>query len=78
MALFWKRTDRNQLRRQANSRRLMVRIGELMREPPPQRLEQTLDFVDARAYLHQVPRRRGAVVVGLLLPGSRHAVCELV
>jgi hypothetical protein len=27
-----------------------------MREPTLQRLEQPLDFVDARAYLHQIPR----------------------
>jgi hypothetical protein len=44
-----------------------------MREPASQRLEQTLDFVDARAYLHQIPCRRGAVGVGLLIHGPRHA-----
>ncbi|MFZ0907423.1 MAG: hypothetical protein WAN71_26830 [Mycobacterium sp.] len=49
-----------------------------MREPPQQRLEQTLDFVHARAYLHQVPRRRGAAGVELLVRDARHAVCEFV
>jgi len=45
-----------------------------MWEPAPQRLEQMLHFVDARAYLQQIPRRRGAVFVGLLIWGARHAV----
>jgi hypothetical protein len=45
-----------------------------MREPTLQRLEQPLDFVDARAYLHQIPRRRGAIAIGLLIDYPRHAV----
>ncbi len=49
-----------------------------MREPAPQRLEQTLDFVHARAYLHRVPRQRGAVGVELLIRGPRYAVREFV
>ncbi|HWF69313.1 MAG TPA: hypothetical protein VG187_07055 [Mycobacterium sp.] len=54
------------------------RLWELMREPAPQPLEQTLDFVHAHAELHQVPRRRGAVGVELLIRGPRYAVREFV
>jgi hypothetical protein len=44
---------------QANSRRLTVTVWHGAREAPLQCPQQTVDFVDARAYLGQFSRRPG-------------------
>jgi hypothetical protein len=47
-----------------------------VREPPLQCPQQTVDFVDASAYL-QLSRRPGIVRLGLLMLISGHAMREL-
>jgi hypothetical protein len=48
-----------------------------VREPPSQCPQQTIDFVDASAYLRQLSRRPGIVRLGLLILVSGHAMRKL-
>jgi hypothetical protein len=49
-----------------------------VREPPLQCPQQTIDFVDASAYLRHLRRRPGIVRLGLLILISGHAMRKLV
>jgi hypothetical protein len=49
-----------------------------VREPPFQCPQQTIDFVDASAYLRQLSRRPGIVRSGLLMLICGHAMRKLV
>jgi hypothetical protein len=48
-----------------------------VRESPLQCLQQTIDFVDASAYLRQISGRPGIVRLGSLILGSGHALRKL-
>jgi hypothetical protein len=45
-----------------------------VREPPLQCPQQTIDFVNASAYLRQLSRLPGIVTLGLLILISGHAM----
>jgi hypothetical protein len=48
-----------------------------VREPPFQCPQQTIDFVDASAYLRQLSGRPGIVRLGLLMLSCGHAMRKL-